>query len=60
MKKAREINYIKPNMGALPPKVGRRILDIMANMPKSDQTEINRKVREVRAYFQARQGDNDI
>lgn len=55
MKKPREINYIKPNMGALPPKVGRKVLDIMAKTPKSDQTKIDRRVKEVRAYFEARQ-----
>lgn len=44
-------------MGTLPPKLGQKILDIMAKTPKSDQTMLNRKIKEVQSYFLARQNN---
>lgn len=50
-----ETGYYKPNMGALPPKVGRMILEIMDNTPAPDRTEMKRRAEEIEARILARQ-----
>lgn len=52
-RKTREIRYVKPNMGALHGRVGRKILETIRNTPKPDLSEMDRRAEAVEARILA-------
>ena len=53
MAKEHQINYVKPNMSALPGRIGREIFETIMNTPKPDLTELNRRSDEVESRILA-------
>ncbi|NEX00446.1 hypothetical protein SAMN04487829_0013 [Pseudobutyrivibrio sp. NOR37] len=47
----KQINYIKPNMGALHGRIGRSILETILNTPKPDDSKLRERAKEVEALM---------
>ncbi len=60
MKKPKEVNYVKPNMGALHGKVGLSIIETILNTPRPDDTELEKECErlEERMLATQRNGSN--
>lgn len=57
---ATETRYYKPNMAALPPELGRRIIKTILETPKADDAEVRRKADEIADRIEkARQAKNE-
>ena len=57
MAKHKEINYYKPNMGALRGKIGQSIIETILNTPKPDHTNLKREADE---YLMARMAEKKL
>jgi hypothetical protein len=57
MAKPKEINYYKPNMGALRGRIGQSIIETILNAPRPDHSELKKEADE---YLMARMAEKKL